>query len=88
MFLGVTVGSKVIMYMETTIKINTDLLTPEILEGIKKMFPHRTVEITIQPADDTEYILNNPSYKNEIEERMEAYQSKKEAITLKADELL
>lgn len=74
--------------METTIRINTDLLTPEILEGIKKMFPHRTVDITIQPADDTEYILNNPAYKNEIEERIEAYQAKKNVISLKANELL
>lgn len=62
--------------METTIRINTDLLTPEILEGIKKMFPHLTVNITIQPADDTEYILNNPAYKHEIEERIVAYEAK------------
>ena len=74
--------------METTIRINTDLLTPEILEGIKMMFPHRIVEITIHPADETEYILKNPAYKNEIEERIEAYQSKKEGISLKANELL
>jgi hypothetical protein len=74
--------------METTIKINTDLLSVEILEGIKKMFPHRVVEIIIQPADDTEYILNNPAYKNELEERIEEYGAKKKVISLKADELL
>ena len=69
--------------METTIRINTDLLTPEILEGIRKMFPHRTVEITILPADDTEYILNNPAYRNEIEERIVEYEAKKKVISLK-----
>ena len=74
--------------MVATIRINTDLLTPEILEGIRKMFPHRTVEITILPADDTEYIFNNPAYKNEIEERIVEYEAKKKVISLKANELL
>jgi len=74
--------------METTIRINTDLLTPEIMEGIKKMFPHKTVDIIIQSADDTEYILSNPAYANELAERIETYQKKQETIRLKADELL
>ncbi len=47
--------------METTIRINTDELTQEVIEGIKKMFPHKTVDITIQSADATEYILTNPA---------------------------
>jgi actin-like ATPase involved in cell morphogenesis len=55
--------------METTIRINTDLLTPEIIEGIKKMFPHKTVDITIQSADDTEYIIGNEAYSKELQER-------------------
>lgn len=74
--------------METTIRINTDLLTPEIMDGIKKMFPHKTVDIIIQSADDTEYILGNPAYAHELEERIEAYKTKKEAIFLKPEDLL
>jgi hypothetical protein len=58
------------------------------MEGIKKMFPHKTVDITIQSADDTEYILSNPRYANELNERIEEYKRKKEAISLKLDELL
>ena len=74
--------------METTIKINTDSITPEFIEGIKKLFPHETVEITIQPADATEYILNNLAYAQELKERIESYESKKEVIIIKSDELL
>ncbi|MFN8887316.1 MAG: hypothetical protein ACK5WF_07645 [Cyclobacteriaceae bacterium] len=74
--------------METTIRINTDLLTPEIMEGIKKMFPHKTVDITIHSADDTEYILENPAFANELKERMETYQSKRESILLKPEDLV
>jgi hypothetical protein len=74
--------------METTIRINTDLLTPDIIEGIKKMFPHKTVDIIVQVADDTEYILSNPAFANELQDRIETYKSKKEVIFLKPEELI
>ena len=75
--------------METTIRINTDLLTSEYsIDGIKKLFPHKTVDIIIQSADDTEYILSNAAFANELQERIETYEKKKEVIRLKADELL
>ena len=74
--------------METTIRINTDNLTVDVIEGIKKMFPHKTVEITVQPADETEYILDNPAYANELRERIEEYKTKQNGITLKTDDLI
>lgn len=74
--------------METTIKINTDQLNLDLIESIKKMFPHKLVEITIQPADETEYILSNPAYARELEERVAEYEKRKETISLKADELI
>lgn len=74
--------------METTIRINTDNLTADIIDGIKKMFPHKTVEIIIQSADDTEYILSDPAYASELAERIELYNTKKETIKVKADELI
>ncbi len=74
--------------METTIRINTDNLTAEIIDSIKKMFPHKNVEITIQPADETEYILQSEPYANELMERIEEYNAKKQTISVKADELI
>ena len=74
--------------METTIRINTDLLDTDFVEGIKKLFPHKTVDIIIQSAADTEYILSNPAYANELQERIETYEKKKEVIKLKSDELI
>jgi hypothetical protein len=61
--------------METTIKINTDLLTLDFIDGIKKLFPHKTVEISIQLADETEYILSNPEYARVLEERIANYEA-------------
>jgi len=74
--------------METTIKINTDSIPPDFIEGIKKLFPHKVVEISIQPADTTDYILSNPEYTRILQDRIEKYKAKKQVITLKADELI
>jgi len=74
--------------METTITINTDAITPEFIEGIKKLFPHKTVEITIQPADETDNILSNPVFTQVLQERIAAYEGKKQVISLKTDDLL
>ena len=74
--------------METTITINTDVITPEFIEGIKKLFPHKTVEITIQPADETDNILSNPVFTQVLEERIAMYEEKKQVVTLKPDDLL
>ena len=63
--------------METTIKINTDALTPEFIQGIKELFPHKTVEITIQTADETDYILSNPVFSHVLQDRITAYETKK-----------
>lgn len=77
-----------IKVMETTIRINTDLLNADIVEGIKKMFPHKTVDIIIQSADDTDYILSNPAFAQELQERIAEYQTKKQVIAVRADDLL
>ncbi len=74
--------------METSIRINTDDLSKEFLDGIKAMFPHKMVEITIQPADDTEYILNNPGYATELMERIEEYKAKKKTVSVNPADLL
>ncbi len=74
--------------METTFKINTDAITNDLILAIKNLFPHKTVEITIQPADETEYILSNPVFTQVLEDRIAAYEQKKQVISLKADDLV
>ncbi len=74
--------------METTIRINTDLLNNDIIEGIQKMFPHKVVDITVHSADETEFILENPAFAQELKERISEYKSKQQGITLKPDELI
>ncbi len=74
--------------METTIKINTDAISDEFIQTIKKLFPHKTVEITIQAADETEYILSNPVLTKVLEDRIANYEKNQKIIGLKADELV
>jgi hypothetical protein len=74
--------------MDTTIRINTDMLIIDILDGIKKMFPHKTLEITILPSDETDYINSNPAYAAELQDRIANYEAKKEVIKVKASDLL
>jgi hypothetical protein len=74
--------------METTIKINTDSIPPDFVDAIKKLFPHKVVEINIQPADATDFILSNPEYTRVLMERIENYNTKKQVISLNADDLI
>jgi len=74
--------------METTFKIHTDAITNDFIQAIKKLFPHKTVEITILPADETEYILSNPAFTQALEERIASYEQRKQVISLKADDLV
>ena len=74
--------------MEATFKINTDFLNNDLIENIKKMFPHKEVEITVNPSDATEFIKNNAAYEKELLQRINDYKLKQEGISLKADELL
>jgi hypothetical protein len=74
--------------METTIKLNTDSIPPDFIEAIKKLFPHKVVEISIQAADTTDYILSNPEYTRALRERIENYETKKRVISLKTADLI
>lgn len=76
--------------METTIKINTDLLNADIIEGIKKLFPHKNVQITIEDEyteheeyhadaedeeDATQFILNRPALAAELLRRIKSIEN-------------
>ena len=77
--------------METRIRINTDELNMDILEGIQKMFPHKEVEITVQQEywseeeideandknveDATQFILNRPAYAAELLRRIKSIEN-------------
>lgn len=66
--------------MKTTIIINTDSITHEFIEGMKALFPHQTVEITIQSTDIGDY-KTSLDYGKELGEKVEAYNKNKEKKT-------
>ena len=90
--------------METTIRINTELLNMDILEGIKKMFPNKKVSITIQEEveyeegaanyiegdeDATQFILNRPAYAAELLKRIKSLENNEaQLVTVKLEDLV
>ena len=78
--------------METTIKINTDVLNADIIEGIKKMFLHKQVAIIINEEyredeedqttnledeeEATKFIMNRPELAAELQRRIDSIENK------------
>lgn len=55
--------------MQTTFAMNTDELDERFLTGVKSMFPHRQVTISVaEEVDETERLLANPRMKAALEE--------------------
>lgn len=51
--------------MYTVYRLNTDELSAELLESIRILFPHKSIEIAVAEAatddlDETAYLLRNP----------------------------
>jgi len=74
--------------MQTTILINTDDLNTNVIDRIKKMFPHQTIKITIQQVDKTEHRQNNPKNKKNPVEQIKEYEANEKIILQGAHELL
>lgn len=55
---------KYLPIMQTTVAINTDELDERFLAGVKSMFPHRVVKISVEEElDETERLLADPARK-------------------------
>ncbi len=57
--------------MIATYKLNTNELTPGLIELIQKSFPNKEVEIAITEQDETEYLLSNPANEKHLMEALE-----------------
>jgi hypothetical protein len=75
--------------MEAVIKLDIDELSVEFIDNLKKLFPGRKVQIKVEEEmDATEYIMNNPDYAKELNERIAEYEKTKKVITVKPEDLL
>ena len=74
--------------MEATIRINADELDNSFVEHIKKMFPHHELQISVQPMDETDYILSQPAFAAELRERIKSIESGEPLIQVLPNDLL
>ena len=53
--------------MVSTHRLKADELTSDFLHGIKSVYRHREIEITIEEVEDeTEYLLSSPANREQL----------------------
>jgi antitoxin YefM len=56
-----------LLFMESTWKLNTGELGPEFVTAIRNAYPGREVEIIVREAvDETEYLLRSPANRKRL----------------------
>ena len=73
--------------MSSTININTDDLTPDFIDRIKKLFPHKEVEILIYEQDDTDYLLSSEANKKHLLDAVKRVENKEGLIDMDPNNL-
>jgi len=47
-------------------RTSADALDQQFLEGLKKAFAHKEIEITVSDADETDYLLRSPANRDRL----------------------
>lgn len=67
--------------MQTTYRIKADELDTSFLKNIKTLFRGKEIEISVQEADETEYLFSTPENKKHLLKIIEDVESNKNIIT-------
>ena len=52
--------------MTTTYRLNADELDAAFVERVKAAFPHKTIEIAVTEADETDSLLSDPARRERL----------------------
>jgi len=52
--------------MTTTCRLHVDELDPAFIERVKAAFPHKTIEIQVMEADETDDLLTDPTRRERL----------------------
>ena len=66
--------------MYTTIDINANELTPELIESIKLNYKDKNIQIVIFEVDETDYLLNSPNNRDILLKRVKDVEENKNLI--------
>lgn len=67
--------------MQTTYRIKADELDTNFLKNIKTLFRGKEIEISVQEADETEYLFSSPENKKHLLKIIEDVENNKNIIT-------
>ncbi len=68
--------------MITTYKLNSNELSAQLLELIRKSFPGKEIEITIFEQDATEYLKSNAANEQHINQAIDRIEKKEGLISV------
>jgi hypothetical protein len=73
--------------MITTYRLNTNELTSQLLELIRKSFPNKEIEITVLEQDATEYLKSHPANERHINEAIDRIEKNEGLISVNPSSL-
>lgn len=74
--------------MYSTYRLNTDDLSADFIEAVKKVYQHRNVEIIIQDIEDeTDYLMKSPENHARLLKAMDNIKQNNNIVELPLDDL-
>ena len=52
--------------MQTVYRLNVAELTTDFIDALKAQFKNKEIKIIVTEADETDYILSSPEYRDEL----------------------
>lgn len=78
--------------MYSLYRLNTDELSNDFVDALKRLFPHKTIEISVcesegAASDETTYLLADPANRLRLLEAIENVANRRDLVTVKLDDL-
>ena len=78
--------------MYTIYRLNTDELGTDFVESLRRLFPHKSVEISVcetdaAATDETDYLLSDPANRARLLEAIDNVRQQRGLVTVTLDDL-
>ncbi len=74
--------------MYSIYRLNANELDIRFIEGLKKIFKNREIEIAVYDFDETEYLTKSPANKKRLLEAIENVKNNKNLVTVNIEDLI
>ncbi len=75
--------------MNSVYRLRSDELTPEFITILKKSYPHKEIEITIDEVmDETEYLMSSSANRLHLENAIKNIEQRTNLVSVPAEALI